>query len=88
MRRLIFAPHTKLSCFSDGSGVAIYSSYTGDTLMLHSELRDAVMLQSFSALPDFNLTDMQNSLGIDAEEADRVIQYLLDNQLIISAAGC
>jgi hypothetical protein len=56
--------------------------------MLRSELRNAVMLQSFSTLPDFNLTDMQNSFGIDAEEADRVIQYLLDNQLIISAAGC
>ena len=84
-------PHVRLHCFSDGSGIAIYSTHSGETVMLQSELKpsgdikaDAVELNSWSAVTTFTAVQLQQDFGFDSTETQRVLGYLLDCELI----GC
>lgn len=87
MTRYSFNRHAKLHCFTDGSGVAIYNKHAGDTLFLRSEGRDASAVAGFTRLAQFNQRDLASALGICANEAQRVLEYLLDNQLIDDLSG-
>lgn len=83
-----FVPNAVAHFFCDGTGIAFYSGYTGDTIVLRSALPNMANLQLFTSLPDFNLIDIQNSFGLQTDEAARVLQYLIDSHLVNEAAGC
>ena len=82
-----FNLHAKLHCFTDGSGLAIYNKHAGDTLFLRSEGRDASAVAGFISLLQFNQRDLASALGICANQAQRVLEYLLDHQLIDNLSG-
>ena len=82
-----FNLHAKLHCFTDGSGLAIYNMHAGDTLFLRSEGRDASAVAGFISLQHFNHYDLASALGIGEKETRRVLEYLLDHQLIDNLSG-
>lgn len=88
MTQFNFVPHALPHSFGDGSGMTIYSHYTGNTIVLRSVLKNLTNLHSFSALPDFNLKDIQQYFGLQADEAERVLKYMLDSHIVTNAVGC
>lgn len=87
-----FMPHVRLHCFSDGSGIVIYSNHSGETVMLQSERAaanddintGAGALHSWSALTQFTAMQLQQDFSFESTETQRVLEYLLDCELI----GC
>ena len=88
MTQFNFVPHAITHFFGDGSGICIYSNYTGNTIVLRSVLRSLSDLHSFSALPNFNLKDIQQYFGLQADEAERVLEYMVESDIVTKAVGC
>lgn len=79
--------HAKLHCFKDGSGLAIYSRYSGDTLSLRAECCNTNAIANFITLSQFTQIDLVNALGISDKEALSVVEYLRENNLIDNLNG-
>ena len=87
MTNYCFNQYVKRHCLSDGSGLAIYNKHAGDTLFLRSEGRDVSAVAGFISLQHFNHCDLASALGIGEKETRRVLEYLLDHQLIDNLSG-
>ena len=70
---------------ADGSGVAIYNSFDGNTLFLQSHMQNADYARLLSA-KGFLLTEFAEQMGIGEAECQAEVKRLLKAKVLIKSA--
>ncbi|GAC12851.1 hypothetical protein [Aliiglaciecola lipolytica] len=75
-------PGSRLVWFHDGSGVAIYSGYSGDTTFLNNKKPDIVYSEFPISSSNLAKADLIKYLNLGEESAKSVIQRLLSEKVL------
>lgn len=82
-----FNDNAKLHIFDDGSGIAVYNRYSGDSVCLRSSKPAKAALTTLLQSQPFSRQALALAFMISDIEAERVLGYLQDNNLLHELCG-